>query len=68
MQLKASQWRIPEHVRNFNLTDELLWNRVRDDALQRRWGAELARRMRRLVGVGGRCAGGLEPQRGDRYD
>jgi hypothetical protein len=66
--LKASQWHIPEHVRNCNLTDDLLWNRVRDDRLRSQWGPPLARRMRRLVAVGGRCAQGHETQRGDRYD
>ena len=52
---KAAQWHIPEHLRNFNLTNDLLWNRVRDDGVLRRWGPELARRMRRLVSVEGHC-------------
>ena len=64
---KAAQWGMAEHVRNYNLTDRLLWGRVRDGALRERWGAELARRMRGLVSVGGKCDKGREvlDDRGD---
>ena len=55
--LKAKQWRagrgMPEHVRNYNLTDSLLWGRTKDYRLRDRWGPELLRRMRRLVTTDG---------------
>ena len=51
--LKAAQWRagkgLPEHVRNYNLTDSLLWSRTEDRRLRDRWGSELQRRMSALV-------------------
>ena len=64
VRLKAAQWRgglgLPAHVRNYNLTDSLLWNRTTDDRLRRRWGAELAGRVARLTRYyEGPCANGV---------
>ena len=51
--LKSAQWRagtgLPDHVRNVNLTDALLWGRKEDFRLKERWGAELRRRVGELV-------------------
>ena len=53
VELKAAQWRdgkgLPEHARNFNLTDARFWGRLEDRALRERFGGALLRRMRRLV-------------------
>jgi hypothetical protein len=63
VELKAKQWRngvgMPDHVRNYNLTDELLWSRTRDDALRRAWGEELAGRVRGLTRTAGPCQHGV---------
>ena len=59
VELKASQWRMPEHVRNFNITDGPLWSLVADDFLRVRWGPELARRMEQLTRHRGSCARGV---------
>ncbi len=59
VELKASQWRMSEHVRNYNITDSLLWSVVPDDFLRARWGPELARRMRQLTSRRGACANGV---------
>uniref|UniRef100_A0A7S0LWF2 Glycosyltransferase family 92 protein n=1 Tax=Cryptomonas curvata TaxID=233186 RepID=A0A7S0LWF2_9CRYP len=63
VELKARQWRggvgMPDHVRNYNLTDELLWSRTRDGALRRSWGEELARRVRGLTRTAGPCRHGV---------
>ena len=66
--LKASQWRILEHIRNFNLTDDLLWNRLPDVHVQRKWGQELARRMLRLATFKGKCGNGVETLRSEGPD
>ena len=55
---KAAQWHVSEHLRNFNLTDTLLWSALRDDRVRQRWGPELARRVRRLATFSGGCAQG----------
>ena len=64
--LKSKQWRsgtgLPEHMRNFNLTDSLLWGRKEDHRLKDRWGSELRRRMREIVATGpgaGTCRHGV---------
>ena len=61
--LKAKQWRngtgMPAHVRNYNLTDTLLWGRTRDDAVRRTWGEELARRVRGISRTAGPCQHGV---------
>ena len=63
--LKAAQWRagkgLPEHVRNYNLTDSLLWGRKEDRRLRDRWGPELQRRMSEMVTTGdsGECLHGV---------
>jgi hypothetical protein len=59
VELKASQWYLTEHVRNYNLTDDLLWNVVVDDVLRQRWGPELARRMQDLTSFSGSCVNGV---------
>ena len=42
----------PQHQRNYNLTDALLWGRKEDRRLRDRWGAALRRRMSALVTPG----------------
>jgi hypothetical protein len=63
VELKAKQWRngtgMPAHVRNYNLTDKLLWSHTRDDVLRRSWGEELARRVRGLSHTAGPCRYGV---------
>ncbi len=63
VELKAKQWRggigMPDHVRNFNLTNELLWSRTRDEGLRRSWGGELARRVGGLTRTAGSCQHGF---------